>query len=214
MEPFTEQAAYWDSVSEEKTFTLPLQRHLFERHVPQNSRILDIGCGYGRTLAELHGAGYRNLVGVDYAPGMLDRGRALHPHLDLRKSQGDALPFDSGAIDVVILIAVLTCIAPTKGQHRLLAEIHRVLGPQGLLYANDYLLNTDERNLERYERWEAEHGTYGIFELPEGAVVRHHTEEHVQDLFRDFDTLAFERVTYTTMNGNASNGFYYLGKKK
>jgi hypothetical protein len=75
------------------------------------------------------------------------------------------------------------------------------------------LLNTDARNVERYGRGKGKYGVYGVFELPEGAVVRHHTEDHIFDITAGFERLVFEVVVYTTMNGNQSNGFYYLGKK-
>jgi ubiquinone/menaquinone biosynthesis C-methylase UbiE len=176
--------------------------------------ILDIGCGYGRTLNELHEAGFKKLVGVDFSQGMIDRGHRLHPHLDLQKTDGNTLPFKDNTFDAVILIAVLTCIAESKGQHRLMAEIERVLRRGGILYIDDYLLNTDDRNIKRYNHAKDKYGVYGIFELPEGAVVRHHTKDHILDITKHFARLVFETVVYTTMNGNRSNGFYYLGKKR
>jgi len=207
------QEAYWNSVSGKKEFPLPLQLGLFSRHVAREAPILDVGCGYGRTLDELHQNGYTNLAGVDFAQGMIDRGLRMHPHLNLAKIQHGALPFEDGTFSAVILIAVLTCIAPTAEQLRLVAEIERVLQEDGVLYVNDYLLNDDQRNLDRYERSQHKYGTYGIFEIPEGAVVRHHTRQHIAHLTGRFREIVFQPVVYTTMNGNRSNGFYYLGQK-
>ena len=213
MSLLAEQEKYWDGVSEEKDFTLPLQMGEFEKHVSREMHILDVGCGYGRTLSELHDSGFVNLYGVDYSQGMIDRGRRLYPYLDLTKNDGSTLPFDDGAFDAAILIAVLTCIAEGEGQRRLIAEIERVLKDGGILYINDYLLNTDQRNVERYGKAKDRYGVYGIFELPEGAVVRHHTPEHIVDITSGFAQLVFETLVYTTMNGNRSNGFYYIGRK-
>jgi SAM-dependent methyltransferase len=210
----TEQEKYWDSVAEEKDFPLPLQMEEFEKVVSREMTILDIGCGYGRILNELHDAGFEHLSGVDFSQGMIARGRRLHPHLDLRKNDGHTLPFEDASFDAVILIAVLTCIAESERQRRLMAEIERILGKGGILYIDDYLLNTDERNIERYNDVKDKYGVYGIFEIPEGAVVRHHTKDHILDITKGFDQLVFETVVYTTMNGNRSNGFYYLGRKR
>jgi SAM-dependent methyltransferase len=185
----------------------------FEKVVSPEMAILDVGCGYGRTLKELYDAGFVNLFGVDFSQGMVDRGRQLYPYLDLRRNDGGTLPFEDDTFDAVLLIAVLTCIAESEGQRRLMAEIERVLKDGGILTINDYLLNTDRRNVERYDRAKGKYGAYGIFELPEGAVVRHHTPEHIFDLTSGFDRLVFETVVYTTMNGNKSNGFYYIGRK-
>ena len=59
---------------------------------------------------------------------------------------------------------------------RMNSEIRRVLRPGGILYVNDFLLFTDDRNKARYEKFNNKYGEYGVFELPEGAVCRHHDE--------------------------------------
>lgn len=211
---FASQERYWDSVAETKEFPTPFQMGLFKEHVATHMRILDVGCGYGRTLNELYQNGFMNCTGIDFSQGMIDRGSRIHPHLHLMKNETSTLPFQDNSFDAVLLIAVLTCIAGTGDQEALVSEIVRVLKDGGIIYINDYLVNSDERNVRRYEEFSAVHGEYGIFELPEGAVLRHHTREHITRLLKDFTTLAYEGVTYTTMNGNTSKGFYYLGKKR
>lgn len=53
---------------------------------------------------------------------------------------------------------------------------------------------------------------YGVFELPEGAVFRHHDLAWIESITSGFEKINLDKVTYTTMNGNKSNGFFYLGK--
>jgi hypothetical protein len=108
------------------------------------------------------------------------------------------------------LFAVLTCIPSDDDQRVLLAEVRRALRPEGILYISDLLINSDVRNLERYERYANEYGVYGVFELPEGVIVRHHREEWIEQLTGAFASLAFEHLSVTTMNGNASAAFQYL----
>lgn len=60
---------------------------------------------------------------------------------------------------------------------------------------------------------DADYGTYGVFRLPEGATLRHHNEDYVYKLTTPFIQKEFEHLTFTTMNGNSSNGFYYIGEK-
>ena len=125
------QKEYWDSVAEKKEFTTPFQREAFSRHVKKESRILDVGCGYGRTLEELYQNGYKDLIGMDFSRGMIRRGKALFPYLDLRVKESDALDLPDASVDAVILFAVLTCIRTNAEQTGLLAEIRRVLNPRG-----------------------------------------------------------------------------------
>ncbi len=206
------QDEYWNSVSGKKEFTTPFQAEAFSRYVIRESRILDVGCGYGRTLDELYHNGYRNLIGLDFSSGMIGRGKQQFPYLDLRVKENAAIALPDRSVDAVILFAVLTCIQTNGEQEQLLREIKRVLKPQGILYVNDFLLNTDERNLSRYEKFKEAYGIYGIFELPEGAVCRHHDEAWIKQLLSDFSELEYSHLTFTTMNGHKSNGFYFIGE--
>ena len=208
-----EQREYWDSVSDTKEFTTPFQAEEFSGYVSKDALIVDIGCGYGRTLNELFLLGYTNTVGYDFSAGMIDRGKRQFPHLDLKIMTDNRTDLSDGSVDAVILFAVLTCIAEDPEQEKLISEIYRVLKPGGILYVNDFLLNSDERNLTRYQKFEEKYGCYGVFELPEGAIVRHHSEERIDALLKDFSGREFERLTFTTMNGNRSNGFFYIGEK-
>lgn len=207
------QEDYWNSVSEQKTFTTPFQAEEFERFVDKSASILDVGCGYGRTLQELHQLGYERLMGMDFSQGMIARGQRLYPHLDLRVKKNASIGLADGSIDAVILFAVLTCIQRDEEQRSLIREIRRVLKPGGILYVNDFLLNTDLRNQERYRKFEEKYGKYGVFELPEGAVLRHHSQEWIRELLKDFETLREKPLTFTTMNGHISRGFYYIGRR-
>ena len=51
-----------------------------------------------------------------------------------------------------------------------------------------------------------------MFELPEGVVCRHHNEAWVKLLLKDFLEQEYKPSTFTTMNGNKSNGFYFIGR--
>lgn len=81
---------------------------------------------------------------------MIERGKEQFPHLDLRVKDGAAIDLPDQSAEAVILFAVLTCIPSSQEQKELIEEIDRVLKPGGILYVNDFLLNTDERNTSRY----------------------------------------------------------------
>jgi len=209
------QMSYWDRVAHEKRFSHPLRRDWLVQYLKNpRARIVDYGCGYGRTLADLSVAGYENLVGVDFSEAMLARARVEVAGPELVRNDGHSLPFKNDCFDAVLLFAVLTCIPDGNEQRLLLDEVERVLQPGALLYLSDVLINNDRRNRERYERYAEAYGCYGVFELPEGVVVRHHQREWIEEITSPFQQLEYEPFTVTTMNGNASAAFQYLGRKQ
>jgi hypothetical protein len=75
------------------------------------------------------------------------------------------------------------------------------------------VLGDDVRSVERYERFAATHGTYGIFETSDGAVCRHHHPDHFPDLLAGLDIEDSRRITVATMNGNEAAGIQVLARK-
>jgi hypothetical protein len=112
-----------------------------------------------------------------------------------------------------LLFAVLTCIPDNNEQRLLVTAVEQALRPGGLIYLSDLLVNDDVRNRERYQRFAEGYKCYGVFELPEGVVVRHHRKEWIEELTSSFRQLEYEPFTVTTMNGNTSAAFQYLGRK-
>jgi SAM-dependent methyltransferase len=213
MQNATSQIDYWDRVADKKRFSHPLRLDWLASYINKEARILDYGCGYGRTLAELSEASFQNLVGVDFSQAMLARAHSAVSQAALVRNDGCSLPFKNECFDAALLFAVLTCTPDNNEQRQLIAEVKRVLRPGGLLYVSDLLVNNDQRNRERYERDAEKYGCYGVFELPEGVVVRHHQKEWIEEIIGPFEQLRFEPFTVTTMNGNASAAFQYLGHK-
>jgi SAM-dependent methyltransferase len=212
MEKLPLQTDYWDSVASKKSFAHPLRVDWLRSYLKPEARILDHGCGYGRLLEQFAGAGYSNVVGTDFSGGMLAQCRARLPEAMVVRNDGRVLPFCDRSFDAVVLFTVLTCIPSDEDQIALLAEIRRTLRPKGLLYISDLLLNSDDRNIDRYECDAVKFDRFGVFQLPEGAIVRHHDRAWIEQLTISFSTLAFEKFTAKTMNGNESAAFQYLGR--
>lgn len=207
-----DQRAYWDRVAGQKTFTHPLNRDWLDTFVLRTARVLDYGCGYGRSLAELASMGYSDVVGMDPSPAMIERGRRTFPGLDLRVVEVLPTAEADASFDAVLLLAVLTCIPGDREQDAVMGEVRRLLRPGGTLYVSDMPLQADDRNLARYARDAAHLGTYGVFETDDGVIVRHHDRQRLEALLAGFEVVATATTSISTMNGHAAKGTQVLGQ--
>lgn len=213
MKDIDNQVAFWDKASETKTFSHPVDADLFQKWVKPEARILDYGCGYGRCCNDLNALGYGNCLGVDTSLNMIDRGRKQYPNIQLVHLTDPETNFEPGSMDVILLFAVLTCIPSNDGQSKLIKHLHDLLAPGGLIYVSDYWLQDDARNQERYKVRSKSDDMYGVFELSEGSVVRHHSKEWVKTLFDRFDLVHNQDHQFMSMNGNSSSCFQMIGRK-
>lgn len=107
--------------------------------LPPGSRILEVGCGTGRTACYLAKQGHK-VTALDLRPDMLQKARyrADKEGVEVTFAQGDiaALPLDSNSFDIVMAESVTIF-----GNIPLaLAEYCRVLRPGGTLYDREVVV--------------------------------------------------------------------------
>lgn len=117
----------------------PISRHLAAAGA-REMRLLDVGCGTGRTLAQIAVAhpGLR-LAGVDLSPYYLQAARRVLADVadvSLVSENAERLPFRSNHFDVVTSVHLFHEL-PRAARRTVLAEMHRVLRPGGLLVIED-----------------------------------------------------------------------------
>ena len=108
--------------------------------VRSDVRLLDVACGTGRTLAQIARAHPRlRLYGLDLSPYYLQVARRVLadvPDVSLVADNAERLPFRSGYFDVVTSVFLFHEL-PRPARRAVLAEMHRVLRPGGLLVIED-----------------------------------------------------------------------------
>ncbi|MFL5619255.1 MAG: methyltransferase domain-containing protein [Gemmatimonadaceae bacterium] len=96
-----------------------------------DARILDVGCATGRLLALLRDKGFPNVHGLDPSPSCAAAAGRLYD-IPVRTTTLSHLHESGESFDVVILVGVLEHI---NDLDTALREVHDVLSPQGIVYA-------------------------------------------------------------------------------
>lgn len=103
---------------------------IFAEHVHGRCAI-DFGCGTGRSTRYLRQLGF-TATGVDIAPKMIAKARALDPGGDYRLAQDDDLSeLASGAYDLVLSAFTFDNIPGEETKVRLFRDLARLLRPAG-----------------------------------------------------------------------------------
>jgi SAM-dependent methyltransferase len=118
-----------------KHFSSISQTYNRKNYFLAGGRALEVGCGSGEMLCELMARGF-SVVGIDLSTGMVQATRALvaqrlpDRHAEIQVGDVEQLGFADGIFDVVIAAGVIEYLAEDE---KALAEVHRVLKPNGTL---------------------------------------------------------------------------------
>lgn len=122
---------------------VPARLRFFDRIVGdwRDKSVLDLGCG-GGFMAEAMAEKGARVTGLDPARDALAAARRHAEQagleIDYREGQGEALPFDDGAFDIVLSCDALEHVEDLE---KVLDEVARVVKPNGL-----FLFDTINRN--------------------------------------------------------------------
>jgi SAM-dependent methyltransferase len=158
--------------------------HRYNLLINDIDAVLEIGCGEGSLLHLLRG---RVKCGVDLSAEQIERGKILHPELDLRVGAGEQLSLDGGHFDIIIVSDVLNQAGDVEvllrrlhtvshADTRLLINIHntlwrpliglgQLLGLARRPPPSNWLSRSDVMNLCRLADWEV-FKTFGQILLP------------------------------------------------
>lgn len=186
----------WDEVANQVNFNLEIDRERFCSIVDRQAKVLDFGCGYGRTAKELAECGYTDVVGVDPSSAMIERGRSMFPELSLLHSAQAVLPFGDRSFDAIVACAVFTCIPSLEERAETVAEITRVLKPGGFLHVSEFC-SAEGR----------------AFMSGLGVPMCYSRPEELRDLFCGFQYLHDEIVGASTMSGKLAQSYRTFVKK-
>jgi ubiquinone/menaquinone biosynthesis C-methylase UbiE len=110
-------------------YLLPVEERIFAEHFTHPGRVLDVGCGCGRTSVFLRNMGH-TVTGIDIVPEMLDIARKWVKGVEFRLMNACELEFGSDSFDYVLFsYNGIDCIHPDTKRNMCLEEICRALKP-------------------------------------------------------------------------------------
>jgi len=117
-------------------------RHLFkyeealiDKYFGVGGKVLDIGCGAGRTTLPLGRKGY-DVIGLDYSKAMIERAKTSNHYSNVRYTVQDIIntSFNDNEFDNALFsFNGLMLIYPLDNRIKAMCEISRIIKPGGLL---------------------------------------------------------------------------------
>lgn len=126
---------YAPQYDEKKAFLDSFENNILGRFFQElkGKKVLDVGCGTGRTISDLKKAG-ANVVGVDPSEEMLKIAKKKFSSVEMFAGEIENLPFEDESFDVVVTLFV---IAHLKTLDKAFQEIYRVLKPGGVFIVSN-----------------------------------------------------------------------------
>lgn len=107
----------------------------------------------------------------------------------------------------------LPCITSNGGQTNLIKLLHSKPKSGGIIYISNYYLQENEVSKSRYTFFNNDTENFGVFSLPEGATIGHHTKEWIATLVKDFIISKENVIEVKTRNGNSAAAFQMIVQK-
>lgn len=113
-----------------------------EQHLPENAKVLDIGCGFGlfANYFAMHSAD-RKVFGIDFDEKRIEQARSVAEQNGLDNATfyvGDVndYEFDHGPFDAVVVLDLLHHLSH-EGAYRIIQSVYRQLTPGGIFIVKD-----------------------------------------------------------------------------
>lgn len=193
----THQVGLWES-----------EKYVFKKYFNTEDKILDIGCGTGRTTFGLYELGYKHLIGLDLSPHMTNEALRIRDQFGMNIDffQGDAtkLSYDDHSFDHALFSFNGFMQIPKKENRvQALKEIHRVSKTDG-----HYIFTTHDRSAEdafqefwteEKQRWEEGNQDQRLYEFGDRLIKTSEKERdiyiHIPDTKEVIETLQLAQFT-------------------
>lgn len=114
-------------------------------YLQKDNAILDLECGFGKTIFNLVKNGFQNITGIDINESGINVAIEISNKIYISNSNLNLLVGDAtisqlqrNSFDFVIMQALLTAIPTKENQFKILRNANHILKPNGFLYIADF----------------------------------------------------------------------------
>jgi ubiquinone/menaquinone biosynthesis C-methylase UbiE len=211
---------------ERKPYTIPLPTR-FIKFVKDKSlgNILDVGCGYGRTLLFIH-ENDLEVVGVDIDRVQVElalndiRKHRIHQGIELVVNDARSLCFPDSTFDAVTMLGVLTLVLKTE-RLKIVNEVKRIVKPSGYIFIEEFGRTWENQVYRKRYKDDVyvtkELGTITVKD-EEGRLLHfghHFTRKELEALLKDLLLVSFQEGRFTSYyHRNRVKGYTILAQKQ
>ncbi|MBW2990702.1 class I SAM-dependent methyltransferase [Candidatus Woesearchaeota archaeon] len=164
---------YWENylmnqIPESYNIWFKAEKKYLHKHIKRNSRVLEVGCGAGRSIADILDI-TTNIVGIDHDSQAVAEAKqkfSKYKNIKFMETEADDLPFEDKSFDYVICMTTFANFG--KKKYDIINEMKRVLLDNGRIIISVFSQNAFEERMKVYKDSECKikeiKGTTVVFE--------------------------------------------------
>ncbi len=156
--------------------------------LPEDSAVLELGCGDGKTLSALSGRGWK-MAALDISKEALRLSKAVAPNAFHLLADSSRLPFRDRSFDAVFAFHIIGHLLQADRESAA-SEAARVLRKGGKLFLREF--SCEDMRLGKGEEIESR-----TFRRGAGTITHYFTEDDISELFIGLKTRSIEHHRWT-----------------
>lgn len=194
-------------------FTTPLPDEDRLTSLPKDIDILDVGCGYGRTLVYLHGLGFKKLTGFDVSENYIVRAKKDCPESNLFVADFENFNLEK-KYDLILLMGVIEYVLTDKKQDIFFEKISKKLSENGSVFLETFIIDV-KPNWKQYLFGLLKTFHWGRFKNSKGFECHHQSIGSLEKILqRHFVIESSVKKDFFTWTHNVCKGYHFNLKKK
>lgn len=178
-----------------------------------DSNILDLGCGYGRTLEYFYNKGFKNLTGVDVSQCLINKAKENCPSAKYIVKDMEEIYLNE-KFDLVLLMAVIEYIKTDNDQKKFFEKVYHLLNNNGYVFLETFTIDF-RLNWKNYLHGFITTGHFGRFVNSADIHCHHQSISFLIGMVsRHFEIVKCEKNSFITWSNNLCNGYTLILKKR